>query len=150
MRAVAVALLPSLLPALAVAQMLDATDPQAIAAAVQEAGFRAVLTTDGLGDPMIESAAHGHNFVVQFFGCDSGIACKYLVFRTAFAGGSTLEAMNAWNADQLVGTAFLDAEGDPALDFFVSLDGGVSRANLLDVIDWWQIAMGDFVTHIGR
>ena len=150
MRLVSLAALSALLPAATLAQMLDATDPSAIAEVVQAAGFRAVLTTDSVGDPMIESAAHGQDFVVQFFGCDNGAACKYLLFRCAFAGGSTLDAMNAWNADQLVGTAFLDAEGDPSLDYFVSLDGGVSRENLLDVIDWWQLAMGEFITHIGR
>lgn len=150
MRPALVALLAALVPAVTHAQMLDATEPQAIAAAVQAAGFRAALTTDRAGDPMIESAAHGRDFVVQFFGCDGGAACKYLVFRTAFVGGATLEAMNAWNAGQLVGTAFLDGDGDPALDYFVSLDGGVSRENLLDVIDWWQVAMGQFIEHIGR
>lgn len=150
MRSLSLALLPILLPAIGAAQMLDATNPQAIADAVQEAGFRAVMTTDGAGDPMIESAAHGHGFVVQFFGCTNNRDCKYLVFRTAFVGGATLEAMNDWNTGQLVGTAFLDGDGDPALDFFVSLDGGVSRANLVDVIDWWQLAMGQFIAHIGR
>ena len=150
MRSAIVAALAFAVPAFAHAQMLDATDPTAIVEAVQAAGFRAALTVDRAGDPIIESAAHGRTFVVEFFGCDAGADCKYLVFRTAFPGGGTLEAMNDWNAGQLVGTAFLDADGDPALDYFVSLDGGVSRENLLDVIDWWQIAMGEFIGHIGR
>ena len=138
----------ALLPAAAAAQLVDATDPRRVADVVQAAGYRASLTTDSAGDPMIQSALDGTDFVIQFFGCTDNRDCKYLVFRVGFLGGATLEQMNAWNVDQLAGTAYLDSDGDPGLDYFVSLEGGVSRENLLDVIDWWRVAMTRFKQHI--
>lgn len=148
MRRQALAAAFSLLPAVAAAQLVDATDPRQVAALVQEGGYRATLTTDNTGDPMIESALDGTEFVIQFFGCTANTDCRYIVFRAGFLGGGTLERMNAWNGDQLVGTAYLDGDGDPAIDYFVTLEGGVSRENLLDAIDWWQVALTKFKQHI--
>lgn len=148
MRRLALAAALAAMPSLAAAQLVDATSPGRIAEFLQEAGYRATLSKDSAGDPMIKSALEGSDFIVQFFGCTENRNCKYLVFRVIFPGGGTLEEMNGWNVEELVGTAYLDEDGDPGLDYFVSLDGGVSRENLLDVIDWWRVAMTKFKQHI--
>jgi hypothetical protein len=129
---------------LAAAQTIDASDPRPIVKAVQDAGYRATLGKDGGGDPMIESALDGTEFVIQFFGCKDNRACKYIVFRASFDVELPFEAINEWNADQLVGTLYGKADGRVGMDYFVTLDGGVSRANLLDAIDWWRLAVTEF------
>jgi len=38
---------------------VDASDVDTISAMVQDEGYRAVIGTDGVGDPMVTSAANG-------------------------------------------------------------------------------------------
>ncbi len=135
----------------ALAQTLDATDPAKLVSVIQDIGYRAVLDADGAGDPMIRSAAGGTDFLIYFFGCNDGTACKWLLFKAGYdlADGTTLATVNAWNANTLFGRAHLDDENDPWLELGVTLDGGVTRENFADVVDWWDVARAAFEEHIG-
>ena len=61
-------------PAPAVSAGLDAADPQGIMEWVQEQGYRAQMTTDSVGDPMITSGAQGAAFDIMFYGDNVGIS----------------------------------------------------------------------------
>src|SRR3546814_2213842 len=49
--------------------MLDLRKPDAIAHALQQAGYKAEIRTDSKGKTYISSAANGQNFSIQFYDC---------------------------------------------------------------------------------
>lgn len=133
------------------AQVVDATEPDRLVEIIQALGYRAQLTTDEMGDPMINSSAAGTDFTILFFGCTDNTACRLLLFRVGYdlPEGTTLEAVNAWNTNEVVGRAYLDDENDPWLEMAVNMDGGVSRANFEDTFDWWDVTVAKFQQQIG-
>lgn len=152
MRFAALPVLAALLAPLpaAAAGLIDATDAKRVADTMSGLGYRALLETDGEGDPMITSAASGVNFSVFFYGCTDGADCRSLQFRASFdlADPTTAAKMNEWNRLHRFGKAYIDDEGDPFIEFNVTLDGGVSDANFADVVDWWDVVLGEFLVYI--
>ena len=140
----------ALAPALS-AETVDATDPGKLVSIIQELGYRAVLETDSVGDPMIRSSAGGTSFSILFFGCTNGKACRTLLFKAGYDldSGTTLDVVEAWNEGTLYGRAYLDDEADPWLELSVNMHGGVSRQNFEDTYDWWEVIVGDFEDRIG-
>lgn len=132
------------------AQVVDATEPDRLVEIIQALGYRAQLTTDEVGDPMISSSVSGTDFTIFFYGCEDNAACKLLLFRVGYdlPEGTTLEVVNAWNKNEVVGRAHLDEENDPWLEMVVNMDGGVSRANFEDTFDWWEVTVAKFEQHI--
>jgi hypothetical protein len=118
----------------------------------QNAGFRATLSTDNVGDPMIESSSQGVNFRVYFYGCNSAEPkrCNSLEFRVGFDKGGSMrfEQMNTWNEDRRYGIAYLDDDMDPWLEMNALVQGGVTEANLAEHIEIWNDLMGRFLRHI--
>lgn len=133
----------------ALAQLVDATDPQQLATIIQDMGYRARIDTDGIGDPMITSSVGGTDFNLYFFGCTDGVECKSLLFKVGYdlASGTTLAVVNAWNQDNLFGRAYLDEDDDPWLEMPVNMDGGVSLFNFQDTFDWWEVVIEEFEDH---
>ena len=62
--------------------------------------------------------------------------------------GTTLESMNDWNEQVLVGRAYIDDEMDPWLEWAVNMDGGVTEKNFAESFDWWETALAQFLDHI--
>jgi hypothetical protein len=58
--------------------------------------------------------------------------------------------INTWNRTKRFGKAFLDKDGDPALEMTVNLDYGVSRENLDDSFNWWSKAVKSFLKDVLR
>jgi len=109
-------------------------------------GFgHAVLETDGVGDPMIRGRIDGIKYGIFFYGCTDGTDCKDIQFQTGWDGVElSLETINRWNQEQRYGTASIDEEGDPRLEFPVNITFGVTSENLEDTIDWWAVTMRNF------
>jgi len=132
--------------------LIDATDPEALVSVFQDLGYRAKLDVDSAGDPIIYSSVGGTDYALQFFGCsdDTNDQCTLLLFKVGYdlAEGTTFEAVNAWNHDNIVGQAHLDDVNDPWLSWAVNMHGGVSRKNFEDSIDWWEVIVSDFEKHI--
>ena len=128
-----------------------ASDPQGVVSAMQALGYSATLGTDGAGDPTIAGDLNGTQYNVYFYGCESNANCQWLIFSAGFdmPNGSTPEVVNAWNQNNLVGQAYLDPEQDPFLNYFVTTTGGLTQANFADVVDWWELALGNFRQEIG-
>lgn len=135
----------------AAAQTVGASDPEGVAAALRDLGWRASHAVDAEGDPMVESSIEGVDYTIFFYGCEGGRNCTALLFSAGFdlADGATLASMNDWNSGRLVGAAYLDAENDPFLQMFVTTVGGLNHENFGDVVDWWRIGVRDFKQHIG-
>lgn len=135
----------------AAAETVDATDPQRLASIIRDLGYRAMLTTDNTGDPMITTSVGGTDVSILFFGCVANADCKTLLFKVGYdlAGGTTLEAVNVWNTENLYGRAYLDDENDPWIEMPVNLFAGVTRENFEDTFDWWEVVVGEFEDHIG-
>lgn len=131
--------------------MIDATSPQAIADLLQQAGYRAVIGVDNVGDPMIDSSAAGVDYSIYFYGCNEGGSnCQSIQFSSGYDldRGTSFQAMNDWNAAQRFGFAYLDSESDPYVNMDVNMAYGVSTDNLLDVFAVWDQVLSDFQTHI--
>lgn len=124
-----------------------ADDPASVVSALQDAGYRATLGTDGQGDPKVESAVSRTEFTVYFYGCDGGNAgCDALLFAAGYDLADSLSALrvNEWNRTKLAGRAYIDDEGDPFLELYVNLAGGVPSANFAATLDVWSRTVGEF------
>ena len=136
----------------AATDIVSAAEMQELADIIQSLGYRAKLETDNVGDPVIHSSAAGAEFQIQTFGCDSDSHdnCKLLLFKVGFdlEEGTTLESMNDWNEQVLVGRAYIDDEMDPWLEWAVNMDGGVTEKNFAESFDWWETALAQFLDHI--
>lgn len=144
------AFLVGLSPALA--QQVTSTNPASLVSALQDAGYRAELTKDSLGDPKIDSASGGVNFSLVFYGCADNRDCSSIQFHAGFSMRKTvsLSDMNDWNKSNRFGCAWLDDEGDPHVKFDVNMDeGGISERLFEDTLDLWTRVLSDFVGAIG-
>ena len=131
---------------------ITAADPAALAESMKGAGYRADLTADGRGNPLIEFGSSGTKSLVYFFGCTEGKACTTVQMRVGFdlPDGTTFEVMNAWNRDKRFAKAYVDAENDPYLEMDINLDfGGISPGTFRDNLEVWDRLVNDFKTHIG-
>lgn len=136
------------------AETVAAKDPPSVAAALQAAGFQAKLDKDKGGDPMITSGSSGSRFGVYFYNCTDNRDCATVQFHASYdaeAGKApSLEKINEWNRKQRFGRAYLDSEGDPAVEMDVDLDdGGMSRELFTDNVEFWTTIMAEFEKHIG-
>jgi Putative bacterial sensory transduction regulator len=133
------------------AQMVTAKNPQSIVSALQNAGYKAELTKDGTGDPMIKSSSGGSSFAIFFFGCTKNVDCATIQL---FAGYSdkkvTLSQMNDWNSKKRFGRAYLADSGAARIEMDIDLDdGGLSAKLFEDNVEFWVVTMSAFEKHIG-
>jgi Putative bacterial sensory transduction regulator len=129
------------------AQMIEASRPSSVVTALQNAGYKAELTKDDSGDPMIRSGANGNNFIVFFFGCTKNVDCRTLQLYAGFSGpkNASLSAMNDWNSKHRFARGYVSDKGAARVEMDVDLDdGGMSRLLFEDHIEYWVIRMGEF------
>jgi len=135
----------------AIAQTVTAEQPNQIAGIFRDLGYRTELTKDNVGDPLIRIGVSGFNASVFFYGCDdAGQSCKWLQFYSRFNTNDPvpISSANEWNRTHLFGEMTILDDGDPALNYFMTLDGGITRANFEDVVGWWEVTISDFADHI--
>lgn len=135
------------------AQVYYTVTGEDVAGVLQEAGYRAEITTDNVGDPMILSHAEGTEYSILFYGCSDGppAACRSLMFRVGFdlEEGMQPGGVNAWNRENRFGKAWLDTEDDPFLEMDINVEGGITAEGLRHWLGWWEIVLGGFIRHIG-
>lgn len=117
---------------------------------LQDAGYKAELTTDKGGDPMIRSAAGGVNFNIYFYDCEIKPRCKAIQFSAGFdlKTAMTPAKINEWNKGHRYLKAYLDDEGDPQVDYDVNINAGRTKAGLDDDFAVWTSMIDDFTTFI--
>jgi len=124
------------------------TGPE-VAAWLQKAGYKAALSKDSSGDPMIDSAANGTNFKVYFYDCKAE-RCKAIQFSAGFnlKEPLKLEKANEWNTKNRYLKVYLDDEGDPYVQYDVNLNAGRTFEGLSDDFEIWTGMLPDFTTYI--
>ena len=118
---------------------------------MQGQGYRAQLDVDDVGDPLISSTASGYKFRVLFYDCDRGRGCGAVQFWAGFDTDEpgSIQRMNQWNADKRFGKAYIDDENDPIVEVHYNIEGGVTRANIEDMLEWWELVVAEFATYVG-
>lgn len=132
------------------ATAVSAAYPESVAEAIQDMGYKAELTTDSYGDPMIQSASGGINFVINFYNCDNNINCSDLHFVVIFdlINGIEPYSLNSWNKERLIGMSYADDENDPVLQHYVASVDGMSRSNFVATFSQWTESLADFTDYI--
>jgi hypothetical protein len=119
------------------ADLIDATDPNAILSVAKGFGS-ATLETDDTGDPKISGRIEGVKYGVYFYGCESGKNCTDIQFAAGWSDTKIpMAEINEWNRTKRFGKAYLDKENDPILEAPVNLRNGVSLKNLESTFEWW-------------
>jgi hypothetical protein len=128
--------------------LICASDPSTVVQALQDAGYKAKLTKDSTGDPMISSSASSYDFDVMFYGCKDAKQCDSLQLRISFEkdGANTPELANKWNSSKRFSQAYISDKGAFVADYDVTTAGGLTKANFADVIDWWSVTLGNLKT----
>ncbi len=123
-------------------------DIKRIAAALQDAGYRAKIEGEG-AERYIATGAGGSSFTIHLYGCNAlGGDCKNVMF-SAWIDSDTppsLQAMNDFSARMRWGRFYLDSEGDPTIELDIDLeDGGMSEELFIDNVEYWESALTQFV-----
>lgn len=154
MKALVLGLIAWALPFFAVAEtaeLVDASDPERIAAILQDEGFKAELTKGENDALIIRSGASGVDFQIAFMACGGETnVCEVLSFSAGFdfEYGKKPSDLSNWNQTKWT-KAYLDAENDPFLEHNVNMLHGVSEANFRDTLNWYARELGRFVDFIG-
>ncbi|MDD7909256.1 MULTISPECIES: YbjN domain-containing protein [Pseudovibrio] len=135
---------------MASAKDINANDPIGMADAMRDLGYQAKLEKDHQGDPMIRSSVSGVRYSIYFYGCTEGKDCNGIQFSAVWdlENGIDMDSINTWNEERIVGKAYIDDERDPYLEYFVTTKGGLTEENFEDAVDWWRVAVGQFINHI--
>lgn len=91
-------------------------------------GHTVDLTTDSVGDPLINArTSDGWGYQVLFYNCNAG-ACGSVQFRRWWAAEGKIApgVLDAYEVKRRIGRCYLDADKDPTIELNVWLDGGVS------------------------
>lgn len=124
-------------------------DPEVIRLMMMDFGVPAKLSTDGAGDPMIESRIDGTSFQVYFYNCEK--TCGAIQFSAGFDlhDGMTETMANRWNRENRFGKVWLDETSDPFIEMDIGVAGdGIGRKNFDDALDTWRIVLSDFRQYI--
>ncbi|WP_119168523.1 YbjN domain-containing protein [Algihabitans albus] len=123
-----------------------------LATILTDEGYRAKVSEDDYGDPVIESSVGGTSFRIIFYNCDLGSEgfCEDVMFRVAYSlpSGIDLETINAWNEDKRFSRAWRDDEDDPILEQDLDFAGGITRERVVTSLSVWESSVGLFEDHI--
>lgn len=137
--------------ATASAQMVRPQEPKTLVSALQDAGYKAELTSDSSGDPMIKSSTGGSNFTIFFYGCTDNKDCRTVQFYSGYndPDNASLREMNDWNRDNRFGRAYTADDGSARVEMDVDMDdGGISKLLFIDNLEFWEIIMSKFEDYI--
>lgn len=110
--------------------MVTAKKPAGMVIAMLNAGYDAELTTDDVGDPLINSQVAGYPLQIFFYDCDEDThtECGSIQLVAGFdrAKPWTAEAAIKISNDYRFAAVALDDEGDPYLRWDIVTDEGIS------------------------
>jgi hypothetical protein len=121
---------------------------------MKEVGYDATLGKDNEGDPMITGRIESYNYTLCFYRCNkqqNPESCLDLQFHSSFTNDTNVNyaALNAYNRDNRFGQAFFAQNGEIGLDMSATIEGGVTRQHVKEVIDWWKVTLTGFPKKIG-
>jgi hypothetical protein len=120
------------------------TGPQ-LAAIVQNRGYKAQLSTDTGGDPMIESTANAEKFVIFFYGCnkESVRSCDSIQLNASWTNDIHLtpEDVNFCNQKYVFGKLTVDSNGVNLI--MPAAVAGVTDAYFAKQLDKWELVLSE-------
>ncbi len=131
--------------------VIKASEPKTVVAALQDLGYRAELTRDKEGDPMISSAAAGFKFSIFFYNCDDNTDCRTLRLHCGFHidGGIKLEQANDWNKGHLFSKVYLDDQNDPRFVTDIRIGEGIPKSVFDTHMQIYDTDLATFAKQIG-
>ncbi len=134
----------------AAGNLLFARDAQSVAGALRELGYRAEMSTDSAGDPLIRSSEGGINFSIFFYGCQKPDGCDSVQFYTALdlRDGMTFQQVNEWSTSKRFARVYLDDEMDPAIEMDVLMPFGMTKETFADHVRLWGLVLDQFKDHV--
>jgi hypothetical protein len=116
-----------------------------------EVGFTGDLGLTNDGNPRIEGrytdpdTKAAYSFAVTLYRCEND-ACYDIVFTRSFDAPMpvTLQMVNKYNQTRLFGVAYLDTGGAVGQSLSHTIQGGVTRQTVKEIIDWWREVMVTF------
>ena len=122
-------------------KMLDLSSPKTFAAALNDAGYKAVLKQNKRGEPYILSSTSGNDFTVEFYGCKEQSACTSYQLTSWYKPDPifSIALANEWNDTKRFLKVSIDKDGNlyEYMDF--SAIGLVSQAHFADIVDWYKV-----------
>ena len=135
----------------AVAQEVNAADPQSVLEAVRAFGHKARLDADDEGFPVVRARVGDINYGIQFYGCDGLANCRQLQLASSFdlEAGLSADFVNTWNEEWVIGRLSVDEAGDPLFTYFLTTEGGLEAENFRAVLQLWTDALMGVVEDVG-
>lgn len=120
------------------AQSVTAGNPDGMLAAIKSAGYEATLTTDQVGDPMIETKVNGWNVSVLFYGCDETTrqGCDSVQLSTGFDRKTPIDPVRALEISRKLRffAVQIDEEGDPYLRWDILTADGIPQSVFMSAL----------------
>lgn len=121
-----------------------------VASWLQEKGYRAELTEDGVGDPLILTTMSGVTVRIFFYNCDTSKRCEDLQFLAGFdlTDGLSNASVSEWNQTKRFGAVYLDDENDPYLKIDLQVGPGGTPDLVKGYFSTVEAVLDQFKDHI--
>lgn len=140
-----------LLAAMPAQAQVRSTEPQSIVKAMQDAGYKAELSKDGDGDPIIRSASQGYKFTIFFMSCEKGRNCGDIQFYAGWTNKLSPVRANAWNQKHRFSRVYSDAEGEAVIEYDLNFeDQAMSTPLFRKNLELWDSMVGSFVDYVNE
>ena len=139
-------------PAPAPAGQILASNPQSLINFFFEQGIPAQLTTDNVGDPLVEYRVDGDTGQVFFYDCTDNTNCLALQFYAGYKLDApvSLEIINGWNTDRRFVRAYRTDDGAARIEMDIATSyDGISSRDFADLYALWIESVGLFEERIG-
>lgn len=136
----------------ALAEQILASNPQSLVNFFFDQGVPAQLTTDSVGDPLVEIRVNSATYQIFFYDCTENKDCLALQFYSGYKLDSpvSLETVNSWNTDRRFVRAYRTDEGAARIEMDIATSkDGVSARDFKDLYDLWIESVGLFEQRIG-
>lgn len=96
--------------------------------------------------------ARSEGFDLNGYNCNAAQRCTEFLFSAGvdLPDGFPLERINEWNADELIGRAYLDEEKDPWLDHLVSVSGPQDDGAFEEGLIAWLAGLSKFLDFLDK
>lgn len=134
------------------AEQILASNPQSVINFFFEQGVPAQLTTDSVGDPLVEFRVDGDTGQVFFYDCTDNTNCLALQFYAGYKQDNpvSLETINSWNTDRRFVRAYRTDEGAARIEMDIATShDGISSTDFADLYSLWNESVGLFEERIG-
>jgi hypothetical protein len=129
--------------------LIDGSDIDSIVDIARNYGSATIESQDS-GQPKIAARIGGVSYAVFFQNCSESRICDDINLYAGFLDSKpTQDQMNGWNASKRFGRAYIDPDGDAALEMDINLKSGVSPANLSANFAIWRLLITQFTGYLG-